>query len=32
MPSRSTLNEKMSDFIGEASINFNENLKLTIVF
>ena len=32
MPSRSTLNEKMSDFIGEASINFNENLKLTNSF
>ena len=32
MPSRSTLNEKMSDIIGEASINFNENVKITNSF
>ena len=29
MPSKSTLNEKMSDIIGETSINFNENIKIT---
>ena len=32
MPSKSTLNEKMSDIIGETSINFNENVKLTNSF
>tara|TARA_Y100000992_G_scaffold301754_1_gene273495 strand:+ start:119 stop:2458 length:2340 start_codon:yes stop_codon:yes gene_type:complete len=29
MPSRSTLNEKMSDIIGETSLNLNENIKIT---
>tara|TARA_B100000941_G_scaffold49288_1_gene31210 strand:- start:20195 stop:22534 length:2340 start_codon:yes stop_codon:yes gene_type:complete len=29
MPSKSTLNEKLSDVIGEVAINFNENLKLS---
>ncbi len=32
MPSKSTLNEKMSDIIGEASYNLNENVKLTNSF
>ena len=32
MPSKSTLNEKMSDIIGEASLNINENVKLTNSF
>ncbi len=32
MPSKSTLNEKMSDIIGEASLNLNENIKLTNSF
>ena len=29
MPSRSTLNEKMSDIIGETSLNLNDNVKIT---
>ena len=29
MPSKLTLNEKMSDIIGETSLSFNENVKLT---
>ena len=29
MPSKSTLNEKMSDLIGETTINFSENIKLS---
>ena len=29
MPVKSTLNEKMSDIIGETTINFNENMKLS---
>lgn len=29
MPSKSTLNEKMSDIIGETSFSFNENAKIT---
>jgi len=29
MPSKATLNEKMSDIIGETSINFSESVKLT---
>ena len=29
MPSKSTLNEKMSDIIGETSFSFNENTKIT---
>lgn len=29
MPSKSTLNEKLSDVVGEVAINFNENLKLS---
>ena len=29
MPSKSTLNEKMSDIIGEASLNLSDNIKLT---
>ena len=29
MPAKSTLNEKMSDIIGETSLSFNENVKLT---
>ena len=29
MPSKSTLNEKMSDIIGEASLNLTENVKIT---
>ena len=32
MPSKSTLNEKMSDIIGEASLNINDNVKLTNSF
>ena len=32
LPSKSTLNEKMSDIIGETSINFNENIKITNSF
>ena len=28
MPSKSTLNEKMSDIIGEASLNLNENMNI----
>ena len=32
LPSKSTLNEKMSDIIGETSLNFNENVKLTNSF
>ena len=30
--SKSTLNEKMSDIIGETSLNLNENIKLTNSF
>ena len=29
MPSKATLNEKMSDFIGEASLNLSENIKIS---
>ena len=29
LPSKSTLNEKLSDIIGETSFNFNENIKIT---
>ena len=29
MPSKSTLNEKMSDIIGETSFSFNEKTKIT---
>ena len=29
MPSKATLNKKMSDIIGETSFNFNENIKIT---
>ncbi len=29
MPSRSTLNEKMSDIIGETSFSFSDNVKIT---
>ena len=32
MPSRSTLNEKMSDIIGEASLNLSENVSITNSF
>ncbi len=32
MPSKSTLNEKMSDIIGETSFNLNENIKVTNSF
>ena len=32
MPSKSTLNEKMSDIYGEASINLNENIKISNSF
>ncbi len=32
MPSKSTLNEKLSDVIGEVSFNFNENLKISSDF
>ena len=32
MPSKSTLNEKMSDIIGETAFNLNENIQLLIVF
>ena len=32
MPSKSTLNEKMSDFIGESTINLNENVKISNTF
>ena len=32
MPSKSTLNEKMSDIIGETTFNFNENIKITNSF
>ena len=27
MPSKSTLNEKMSDIIGETALNLNENIQ-----
>tara|TARA_B100001057_G_scaffold430643_1_gene457516 strand:- start:15088 stop:17424 length:2337 start_codon:yes stop_codon:yes gene_type:complete len=29
LPSKSTLNEKMSDIIGETSLNVNQNIKIT---
>ena len=29
MPSKATLNEKMSDIIGEASLNLSENIKIS---
>ena len=29
MPSKSTLNEKMSDIIGETSLNLNDNISIT---
>ncbi len=29
MPSKSTLNEKMSDIIGEVALNLNENIKIS---
>ena len=29
MPSKATLNEKMSDIIGETSFNINENIKIS---
>ncbi len=32
MPSKSTLNEKMSDIIGETAFNLNENIQLTNSF
>ena len=32
MPSKSTLNEKLSDVIGEASFNFNDNFKISSDF
>ena len=32
MPSKSTLNEKMSDIIGETSLNLNENIKISNSF
>ena len=32
MPSKSTLNEKMSDIIGETSFNLNENIKVSNSF
>ena len=32
MPSKSTLNEKLSDLVGETSINLNENIKIKIIF
>ena len=32
MPSNSTLNEKMSDIIGETSLNLNDNVKITNSF
>ncbi len=32
LPSASTLNEKMSDIIGETSFNFNERVKITNSF
>ncbi len=32
MPSRSTLNEKMSDIIGEASLNLSKNVSITNSF
>ena len=32
MPSKSTLNEKMSDIIGEASLNLSDNIKITNSF
>ena len=32
MPSKTTLNEKMSDIIGEASLNLSENVKITNSF
>ena len=32
MPSKSTLNEKMSDIIGETSLNLSDNIKITNSF
>ena len=32
MPSKSTLNEKMSDLIGETTINLNDNFKISNSF
>ena len=32
MPSKSTLNEKMSDIIGEAALNLNENVNIQTTF
>ncbi len=32
MPSKSTLNEKMSDIIGQTSLNINDNIQLTNSF
>ena len=29
MPSKATLNEKMSDIIGEASLNLSENINIS---
>ena len=29
MPSKSTLNEKLSDLVGETSYSLNENIKIT---
>ena len=29
MPSKSTLNEKFSDLVGETSYSLNENIKIT---
>ena len=32
MPSKTTLNEKLSDVVGETSLNLNENVKLSSSF